>query len=515
MLAACILTSHAPCWALGLDDISVQSYLGQPFKASINLFASPGEEFEESCFQARPAVDDGLASVPGITISLQKRQDGARLLLNSRRPVNEPAVAVTVVMDCPQRLTRQYLVLLDPPAVADVPVVQDSVSSMPAGAIANPPAPADHRSKAKQATRSRKAVYPASIHRHGAAHHRASGSGPRLVLSGHGSGSGPLNFGLRMDTSLPEPGKYPSATPTATDLSDENASLNHKLTYLQEQLIGLQRRNAELEKAAVKPPLHQSRTKPAIADARSWYLWLIALGLLATGALLALRWRSRHQAVHPYTDEELSAATLMAEPKPAPSWHMEPLPAKSEEPVVKPPEPETLTTPAPQTKAVPPPRTTEWAQDEGVEVDDSVVDEVEVFMAHGHADLAINLLQEHVRMAPDESPIPWMLLLDLLRRNKMAREYDEAGKACKLYFNIRIPELSEEEPPPGAAGLELYPHVLAELTRLWKTPECQAYLDDLIFDRRGGTRVGFDPPTFREIMLLRTIQDTESSRKAA
>jgi hypothetical protein len=144
-----------------------------------------------------------------------------------------------------------------------------------------------------------------------------------------------------------------------------------------------------------------------------------------------------------------------------------------------------------------------------------VVDEVEVFMAHGHAELAINLLQEHVRATPDESPVPWMLLLDLLKRNKMAAEYEEAGKACKLYFNLRIPDLNEEDLGPGAAGLEAYPHILAELTRIWKLPECQVYLDDLIFDRRGGTRVGFDPPTFREIMLLRTIQFGELSRAVA
>ena len=150
-----------------------------------------------------------------------------------------------------------------------------------------------------------------------------------------------------------------------------------------------------------------------------------------------------------------------------------------------------------------------------MEVDDSVVDEVEVFMAHGHADLAINLLEEHLRVAPDESPIPWMLLLDLLKRQKLAKAFEEARIACKQHFNIRIPDLDEDDPGPGAAGLEAYPHILAELTRLWGTPECQSYLDDLIFDRRGGIRVGFHPPAYREIMLLRTMQADESPPASA
>jgi pilus assembly protein FimV len=196
--------------------------------------------------------------------------------------------------------------------------------------------------------------------------------------------------------------------------------------------------------------------------------------------------------------------------KPASNVPMDPLPTTPDQPVAKPSAPEKVVEPAAQPALVPPARTIKWKQEDGVEVDDSVVDEVEVFMAHGHAELAISLLQEHVRATPDESPIPWMLLLDLLKRNKMAREYTEAGKSCKQYFNIRVPELNEDEPGPSAAGLEAYPHILSELTRLWKSPECQAYLDDLIFDRRGGTRVGFDPPTFREIMLLRTIQMDES-----
>lgn len=308
-----------------------------------------------------------------------------------------------------------------------------------------------------------------------------------------------------MDKRLSEPGRYKDNPPNPTDISDENASLNHKLAYLEKQLTSLQRRNAGLEKAA----LNIQPVKPTVrSNTYSWLSWLLALGLLATGTLLATQWRRKRNTIRHYTEEELwSPPTTVA--KPAPLFQMDSLPATPDEPVAKPTVPDKIVEPMTQPALVPPARTIKWAQEDGVEVDDSVVDEVEVFMAHGHAELAINLLQEHVRTAPDESPIPWMLLLDLLKRNKMAKEYAEACKACKQYFNFRVPTLNEDEPGPGSAGLESYPHVLSELTRLWKSPECQAYLDDLVFDRRGGTRVGFDPTPFREIMLLRTIQMDE------
>jgi hypothetical protein len=505
-LLTCVLAGSSTSWALGLGDIRLQSYLGQPLAASIDLIAGPEEEIDEKCFEVKPGADAGLPNVEGVTITLQKSRDRTRLLLTSRRPINDPAVAINVTTDCPQRLARQYLVLIDPPQTADLPVASATSPEAVALAPLQPVAtrPPEHQTPSLHKARRRKPSFPAREQRPSRRAHTTK-SGPRLILSGHRSGIADIgSFDLRMDMGLPEPGRYKDIPPNPTELSDENASLNHKLAYLEQQLSNLQRRNAELER---KEALHLPAAKPSIADdTHSWLWWLLAFALLATGALLATpRWRNKRQAIPPNAEKELwSAPTTVV--KPAPAGEVDALSATPDEPVSATSMPEKIVEPVSQPAVLPPSRTIKWAGEDGVEVDDSVVDEVEVFMAHGHADLAIDLLQEHVRTAPDESPIPWMLLLDLLKRNKMAKEYAESGKTCKQYFNIRVSDPYEDEPGPAAAGLEAYPHVLSELKRLWKSPECQAYLDDLIFDRRGGTRVGFDPPTFREIMLLRTIQ---------
>jgi hypothetical protein len=512
-LLACALIGPASSWALGLGDITLQSFLGQPLKASIELLASAGEEFDEGCFEVKPENDAGLPNIEGIKIILQKRNEGARLLLSSRHPVNEPAVAINLSTDCPQRLSRQYMVLIDPPVIVDTPTLP--IATAPSSAQTSSATAATVALEATRAQKARSDKVGKPLASSGRRHRRVrlSKSVPRLILSGHPTAiAGTAKSDLRIDHGLREPDTYKAEPPSSINLSDENAALKHKLAYLEQQLKSLQLRNAELDKAA----LNAQVIKPALTDNHSWRSWLLAPTLpVAIGALLAWGWRrNRHTAM---ADTEANHWPELADRnEPAPAWQIPSQPTSPEEPLMP-----VFTAPGEpveshsQSITAAPPHLLKRIEEDGVEVDDSVMDEAEVFMAHGHAELAINLLQEHVRAAPDESPIPWMLLLDLLKRSRQADDYAETGRACKEYFNIRIPDMNEVEPGPDAAGLEAYPHILAELARLWKSPECQTYLDDLIFDRRGGARIGFDPPTFREIMLLRTIQVSESPRIAA
>src|SRR5512143_1217342 len=67
------------------------------------------------------------------------------------------------------------------------------------------------------------------------------------------------------------------------------------------------------------------------------------------------------------------------------------------------------------------------------EIKEDILDQAEVFMAFGHGDLAIHLLQEHLREAPTESPVPWLLLLDLLHREGDSAGYAAASAECRRY----------------------------------------------------------------------------------
>ena len=40
---------------------------------------------------------------------------------------------------------------------------------------------------------------------------------------------------------------------------------------------------------------------------------------------------------------------------------------------------------------------------------------------------------------------------------------------------------------------------------MWTTPDVNAFFHDLVYDDRGGTRMGFEPGAYRDILLLRAI----------
>ena len=40
---------------------------------------------------------------------------------------------------------------------------------------------------------------------------------------------------------------------------------------------------------------------------------------------------------------------------------------------------------------------------------------------------------------------------------------------------------------------------------VWNTPDIDAFINELIYDDRGGTRMGFEPGAYRDILLLRDI----------
>jgi len=72
------------------------------------------------------------------------------------------------------------------------------------------------------------------------------------------------------------------------------------------------------------------------------------------------------------------------------------------------------------------------------------------------------------------------------------------------HFNINL----SGHPIPGQRNqprLEAYPHLTEHLVKVWHTPASDAFFQDLIYDNRGGSRVGFEPSAYRDILLLRAI----------
>jgi hypothetical protein len=484
LLGLCYAAS-AP--ALGLGELNLRSSLGQPLHATVDILDA-GETTAADCFSIAPS---GAGIVPPPRTQLALEQTGSQTLLHIRtaQAVNDPIAQFVLVSNCEIILQREYVVLLDPPERRAPPI---QVEAAPAIAPSlPPPAPRPSASRrntgpetARAARTQGKATKPVQT---------ASDTSSRLVLSGrrmaHASRS---EFALKLDTSLPDLTRTLPEGLTATELSDENTALTRKLAHLESQLAEMHKRNAELEarRAAASPaPVVKP---PARTETAQWPLYLLIFGALA-GAGTLITWLRRRPAVPALPNDDLGDAwnppSRMAMPGPDLTSENDPLPP----PDVTPPTPERMFEFAPSPIA------------EDTEVNDDILDQAEVYVAHGHGDLAIHLLQEHVREAPTESPVPWLLLLDLLHREGDTAGYTAASAECRRHFNINLDAHPVSQDGEHSLGLEAYPHLMGRLVDTWGTPGIDAFFTDLIYDNRGGTRTGFDPGAYRDILLLRAI----------
>ncbi|MDE2613349.1 MAG: hypothetical protein KGL78_07900, partial [Burkholderiales bacterium] len=156
MAAACLWGAQAH--ALGLGRLNVQSALGEPLRAEIEVTAITPEE--AASLKLRVASPDTYrtqgvdynAVLSNAQVQLSRRPDGRSVLrVSSDRAVLEPFVDVIVEASWASgRLMRDYTMLLDPPmtrtaqAPATSAVATPVPSAMPSGAPvpAAPPAPA-------------------------------------------------------------------------------------------------------------------------------------------------------------------------------------------------------------------------------------------------------------------------------------------------------------------------------------------------------------------------------------
>lgn len=501
--SVCLLLSvfHASsAIALGLGELSVRSHLGQALHVTVKILGTNATT-AAGCFSLATA-EGAAVPPPRAQLSLDQGNGQALLHIRTSYTVNDPVAQFSLISDCESRLRRDYVVLLDPPEQT-VPVLSQNVpaaATQAKVARAEPPPPVSRspkKSKPKRASPPR----PADSNTQASPPRKQTAQDvqePRLVLSGrHGANSSTL--ALRLDTNLPDMNRPHADNLTPDELSDENTALTRKLAHLETQLVALQKRNTELESKRTGVTTTHA-PKRSILPAQ-WPLYLLIAGLLVAAGILVVWLRQRGSRTTTVPLSSMSAAPLPDfDEMTADSWTDPVLERESRR--VEPSVHERSTT-LPESE-----RILEFepsTPEQTTEVNDNIVDQVEVYMAHGHGDLAVHLLQEHLRDAPEESPVPWLLLLDLLHREGDTEGYTAASIECRRYFNVNLSGHPVSQDGDTSHGLENYPHLLEQIVVVWGTPAIEDFFNDLIFDRRGGTRVGFGPGAYRDILLLRAI----------
>jgi pilus assembly protein FimV len=128
--------SASPAWALNLGKGALGSTLGQPLSFSVNVNSEPEEGITPECVSAEVYSGDSKLAPGAVRIS----SDGASgatqftVRVSTNTVIDEPVVTVAVALGCPTRVTRRFILFVDPPLVtnnAEVPA-GEGFRSLPA-----------------------------------------------------------------------------------------------------------------------------------------------------------------------------------------------------------------------------------------------------------------------------------------------------------------------------------------------------------------------------------------------
>lgn len=104
--------------ALELGDLTVQSHLGQPLRASIAYALAPNEMLSNTCVSVSAGQStSGLPGIGGNRVSITERA----IVITGATAIREPMLATRVTVNCPftPNLSREYMLFVDPATVTE------------------------------------------------------------------------------------------------------------------------------------------------------------------------------------------------------------------------------------------------------------------------------------------------------------------------------------------------------------------------------------------------------------
>lgn len=100
--------------AVALGNIALQSSLGQPLRVVIPVALNSGEVLDTSCLKLVRDAEPGTPQLLTGRVSLERNAASTRLIVTTPRPMDEPALRISVLAGCGNTVRRDYVLLLDP-----------------------------------------------------------------------------------------------------------------------------------------------------------------------------------------------------------------------------------------------------------------------------------------------------------------------------------------------------------------------------------------------------------------
>lgn len=535
------LGMQSQVFAVGLGDIEVKSYIGQPLQAKIKVQGVEGLK-DQACFR----LGDDSGQVNQVSRAQLKlgniKGDEAVLTITTNDVINEPIVSLSVVAECDSTFRRDYVLLIDPLLTTELPQLTDeeSINSVEiADNVVKKSAVAESKvvktnnsqtirvkknSDTKQGINNQAAnndnILSILPEKKPASLTIIKESKPRLSISGGASDSQANLTGLRLDKQLHfSADTAPQALASAIVIEDEATVLSNRLAHLEQQITSLQDRNRTLE---AENKLQQQTSQPIatsnmptsylLGGVAKWWPYLAGLGLLIGGYFAADYWRRRRQS------QQLDNADDVWNVLDANSNSLVYYKDSGLEDTLFENKPESEANAATKINAEQKHIDFEATQviSAPIQIEEdifehNILDHADVFLSHGRTSLAIQLLQNHLLDFPKQSVTIWLFLLDLLAKENLQAMYEQTTVEFKEHFNIRVAGFSNDEASPKQ-NLEDFPRLTAGLEQAWGTPAALVYLDDLIYNSRLETRVGFEKSVLEELILLRGIAQSNVNK---
>lgn len=415
----------------------MQSGLGEPLHAQVDLQLGPGEVIDASCLSLSEVKDAGSEAegaggfLPaGWIVSLD--QFGRKVEIRSHKPFNEPFAILRLKIKCRDMgSVSKTLNLL--PEFGAVPASQVAVIAT-LGNANEPSSIADQNGVARISGQPVTSGTPSTL----PFRKTVPVAGTETPSKRAGNKSEKHNTQLRLKLSgepldLSHIGKINAedrelllARQKLMDEDDQDArylSVLHQMKLMQEELGALKLRLAELEGGASSVAAPQAVIAPTKSAPENGSIWGSGLMLLGWLAAISLTWMGLR-----YVAQNKSRVLR-------PDISTEELPAQPEIRILK---PAAAVTPlikheknAPMVHAVSaPPK----QPDMPVEIESpiskeesEVLEEAELYAVHGHPDKGVKILHEFVVQHPT-SEKAWMLLLSICSSRGQVKAFESAAR---------------------------------------------------------------------------------------
>lgn len=446
---ALILCCVSPAgYAIGIGDLTMQSSLGEPLYAQVDLRLEPGEAIDTSCLSLSGDEDSGGFFPVGWIAALD--QSGRKVEIRSYKPFNELFAIFRLKIKCRGMgsisKTLTMLPEFDVTAVSQATVIAthgnaDEPSSVAAQneaariserhvATGIPHTFPFRKTAAATGTGNLQLVpdQEMSLHQSKATGKRESNRNKehhtqfRLKLSGE-----PLDLSYIGKTNA-EGLELLLARQMLLDEDDQAAqylSVLHQMKLMQMELetLKLKLRLAELKKAASLDAASRAVVAPTQSTSENNPIWGSGLMLFGWLAAISLTWlglrhvaQNRHRAPRPDTST--------GEPPARPERQV-----SKPDAVVVPPARHEKNAQMTQVVGAPPKQADIRAEKESPASEDEseVLEEAELYAVYGHPDKGVKMLHQFVMQHP-ASEKAWMLLLSICSSRGQVKAFESAAR---------------------------------------------------------------------------------------